>query len=717
MTVLKDFTPRCSTNANDNTDNNTRCKSTRNNSAEFITAFLRNKLNVRHIKTTDPEFFALLAFTHAMVDCLQSLDLQLDHEAPSDSSTWSLECVQETAVKAKPIEEPVGPSTLSIYLALQLLFYIHRTDNSDSLRANNNNNNSSSYSNSNYGADDGNGELPLSTPRSTHPHGLAFLRKKITFDALCNLNVTYLIAVLSTYALGLNQLTLIGVGGMSHSMLTLVLNAGKSSWRALQLTGVSGLEDMEFKLFMRSVSRTLRVVGAGCRRGFGQCRTLALLCCAKDLRRLEGPAAYGLSAASGGNNGGKVLKMDAYEAYLQQFRKHETVYGGLDHYDIQRWTYVQLSRMIGLQELILGGTIDPDVSQDLLSDSLGFQYSCLEFSLESRLKLLDQSLAPQVTEITLSIITINNWQSGEAYAFSMTFTVLRLLVNYTSLRDLSPYDGCFWYNDEEEEKELWFLNELTADQMLNQAGKPFLAMKELVFTEGNLETHFEAGSFHCGLVANVCFGVGGIAPARVILVRTSGVQGVLDHVETLGVLKTESAEQVEKNAIVASVGVADGKRQPFVHKPAVYALDAFLEQSEGARRDRSRVLGPSMVDGVSSSEDRGCHETGCHTLSERRGLPDSLDRTFAGLRFESQQWIYRQLERMARLQGLVISVTDYADDIFLDHRLNPETADSIRLEEAVPTFLLAIFNYLSLEMSLESRLDLLAGLRASNGVG
>ncbi|KAK5805475.1 hypothetical protein F5H01DRAFT_325436 [Linnemannia elongata] len=69
----------------------------RNNTPESITAIIRHKPQIRHIKTTDPSLLLLLVFTRPTIQTLRSLDLCLHNEVPDDSPIciWSSEELKE----------------------------------------------------------------------------------------------------------------------------------------------------------------------------------------------------------------------------------------------------------------------------------------------------------------------------------------------------------------------------------------------------------------------------------------------------------------------------------------------------------------------------------------------------------------------------------------------------------------------------------------------
>ncbi|KAF9281759.1 hypothetical protein BGZ88_011413 [Linnemannia elongata] len=69
----------------------------RNNTPESITAIIRHKPQIRHIKTTDPSLLLLLVFKRPTIQNLRSLDLCLHNEVPDDSPIciWSSEELKE----------------------------------------------------------------------------------------------------------------------------------------------------------------------------------------------------------------------------------------------------------------------------------------------------------------------------------------------------------------------------------------------------------------------------------------------------------------------------------------------------------------------------------------------------------------------------------------------------------------------------------------------
>lgn len=219
-----------------------------------------------------------------------------------------------------------------------------------------------------------------------------------------------------------------------------LLAAARSNWKELSLPDMGEFNLLSLGVLMRSVETRLEVLKV---KGWGQlmgCHFLALLCSAKNLRRLEGPADGEVRLVT------TELTMWAYAAFHQHTQGKDRSWAlgplmeylqiwiddvprpdlvcrrngdpiipilkipegpGDEHlrYDVQRWVYTQLSRLTGLQELILGvKELDPKellarnlshLSHDpiLLEESLRyvaptFIYRSLEFSLESGLELL-----------------------------------------------------------------------------------------------------------------------------------------------------------------------------------------------------------------------------------------------------------------------------------------------------------------------------------------
>ncbi|KAG0279986.1 hypothetical protein BGZ95_011661 [Linnemannia exigua] len=195
-----------------------------------------------------------------------------------------------------------------------------------------------------------------------------------------------------------------------------------------------------------------------------------------------------------------------------------------------------------------------------------------------------------------------------------------------------------------------------------------------------------------------------------------GFEALMNHAETLEVLKVESAERLEHNAVVDLLcaarnlrrleGPADGERTKFTTELMVFAHDTYLDHAQELA-DRNWALGPSMehlqlcIEGVPRPD-----------ISYRQSgePPIQLPQLDPALRFDVQRWIYTQLNRMVNLQELILGITDFSQRR-LDHLEVDASLDSVALEEALLVHRVCGFNYGTMEFSLQSGLGLLAGLR------
>ncbi|KAH7032427.1 hypothetical protein BKA57DRAFT_477205 [Linnemannia elongata] len=192
---------------------------------------------------------------------------------------------------------------------------------------------------------------------------------------------------------------------------------------------------------------------------------------------------------------------------------------------------------------------------------------------------------------------------------------------------------------------------------------------------------------------------------------------LMNHVGTLEVLRIESAEHLAPNAMVNLLcsarrlrrleGIVDRQRTRFTVELAVDAYDAFLDHVEGGV-DRSWVLGPSMehlqlqIQRV-PRPDVMYRQSGGELMLQQTGLDPAR-------RVPVQGWIYNQLSRMTGLQELIVGLMDLSEKTMQSCGVD-RSMDSVALEEALLGRHPHAFNYLSLEFSLESGLDLLKGLK------
>ncbi|KAG0282666.1 hypothetical protein BGZ96_000251 [Linnemannia gamsii] len=198
---------------------------------------------------------------------------------------------------------------------------------------------------------------------------------------------------------------------------------------------------------------------------------------------------------------------------------------------------------------------------------------------------------------------------------------------------------------------------------------------------------------------------------------TDAWEALMQHVGTLEVLRLESAEHIPTNAVLNLLcsarklkrleGIADRQRKRFTRELSVHAHDAFREHLfEGSNMDW--VLGPSV------------EHLQLHFDCVPR--PDVLYRLNGGefgfhltglnpeWRYPAQNWIYIQLSRMTGLQELVVGLQELSASTVRRNGVD-WSMDTAALEEALPENDPRVFNYLSLEFSLECGLGLLSGLK------
>ncbi|KAF8934538.1 hypothetical protein BGZ47_010341 [Haplosporangium gracile] len=190
--------------------------------------------------------------------------------------------------------------------------------------------------------------------------------------------------------------------------------------------------------------------------------------------------------------------------------------------------------------------------------------------------------------------------------------------------------------------------------------------------------------------------------------------------ETLEVLRIENAGSLLRNEVLDLLsgakelrrleGAGDGQVRKSTKEFIVDAYDAYQEYVDG-QRNRSWVLGPSM-EYLQLSIQRVPRPDVVRRLSGG-DLMFSQEGLGVGLRFEVQRWIYMQLSRMTGLKELVLGKLDFHPDVlaYCNIDLSWSSMDPITFEEALLDYGIHAFNYLSLELSLVSGLDMLEGLK------
>ncbi|KAF9538297.1 hypothetical protein EC957_006946 [Mortierella hygrophila] len=200
---------------------------------------------------------------------------------------------------------------------------------------------------------------------------------------------------------------------------------------------------------------------------------------------------------------------------------------------------------------------------------------------------------------------------------------------------------------------------------------------------------------------------------------TDALEAVMEHAETLEVFRFESSDvdEIQENAFLDLLcsarnlrrleGIVDRQRKRFTTEVMVHAQAAYLEHFNGGR-DRSWVLGPSMkhlqlrIEGV-PRPDVVCRLNGSELMFQQTGLDPTL-------RFDVQRWIYAQLGRMTGLEVLILGLQDLSIGTMKFAGVD-SSMDLVAMEEAALLHGIRMFNYQSLEFSLESGLSLLAGLK------
>ena len=198
---------------------------------------------------------------------------------------------------------------------------------------------------------------------------------------------------------------------------------------------------------------------------------------------------------------------------------------------------------------------------------------------------------------------------------------------------------------------------------------------------------------------------------------TVALEAVMEHVGTLEVFRFENSDEIQLNAFLDLLcsarrlrrleGIVDRQRKRITSEVMVHAQAAYLEHVEGGV-DRSWALGPSMehlqlqIEGV-PRPDVLYRLNGSELMFQQTGLDPTL-------RFPVQRWIYTQLGRMTGLEELILGLQDLSKSTMENAGLN-SSMNLAAMEEAALLKGIRMFNYQSLEFSLESGLDLLAGLK------
>lgn len=157
-------------------------------------------------------------------------------------------------------------------------------------------------------------------------------------------------------------------------------------------------------------------------------------------------------------------------------------------------------------------------------------------------------------------------------------------------------------------------------------------------------------------------------------------------------------------------GLADGELRENTMESTMWAYAAFyLHTYEGGR---CWALGPSMeclqiwLDDI-PRPDLVCRRSG-ELISRSPALPEGEGDEH--LRYKVQRWVYTQLGRLTGLQELILGVKELDPKVLLQRGIAGLSVDPIALEDAL-RFVVPTFIYRSLEFSLESGLEMLAGLK------
>ncbi|KAF9920900.1 hypothetical protein FBU30_009135 [Linnemannia zychae] len=194
-----------------------------------------------------------------------------------------------------------------------------------------------------------------------------------------------------------------------------------------------------------------------------------------------------------------------------------------------------------------------------------------------------------------------------------------------------------------------------------------------------------------------------------------GFSALMEHVETLEILRLESAELLTMHRwldLLCSAkklrrleGIADRQRKRFTMGYQIYAQYAFEEHFGGLRGDRSWALGPSMTYLQLEIMDVPRPDV----LFNQSRVPIFQEGLNPSLRYDVQRWIYTQLARMTNLETLVLGLMDLSVNTLKSLEIDYSMGIA-KLEEEASKVRVTMFNYDSLEFSLESGLDLLKNM-------
>lgn len=295
---------------------------------------------------------------------------------------------------------------------------------------------------------------------SMNPIRLLFLARyphleRIRLDRLDLQTIACLPLLLQMVCPKLNCLELTNTTNEVAEPVVSLLQATTIGWKELRLSSMYALRRSGLAAVLETSSETLTVLKIENAEGLLQSDIMRLLSSVKRLRRLEGPSDGQVTKLT------SELTVNAYEAYqeyvngqkdwswvlgpsmeyLQLSIEHvprpdvvrrqsgwHLIFSqeGLDaslRFEVQQWVYMQLSRMTGLKELVLGMTdLDPDVLASYNIDPLlsstdpiayeeallinhrnrEFQYLSMEFSLESGLYMLEGMKELRVLDVRMT---------------------------------------------------------------------------------------------------------------------------------------------------------------------------------------------------------------------------------------------------------------------------------------------------------------------------